>query len=156
MQNAHNKEPELFDASTYRIGIVVADFNPAITQGLLDAALRQASLFKIPQDAVVIHRVSGSVEIPLVLKYMADSNHFDALVALGAVIRGETDHYQYVAQMVTEGVRQVMLQGEGIPVGFGVLTCETIDQAKQRVHVGADALTASVRSARIVREHYKD
>lgn len=156
MQGTKKKEELFFDASSYRVGIVVADFNPAITEGLLVNALEQAARFQIPEKNITVHRVSGSVEIPLILKRMSDSNRFDALVALGAIIRGETDHYEHVADIVTKGVRQVMLQGEGIPVGFGVLTCATEAQAKSRLHVGADALSASLRSAQIIRDSYLD
>lgn len=142
-----------FDASSYRIGIVVADFNTDITDSLLARARSRAKDFGITAKKIVVHRVAGSVEIPFALKVMADSGRFDALVALGAIIRGETDHYDYVAKMVTEGVLEVMLDDGGIPIGFGVLTCDTQAQAKARLGIGGDALSAALHNAKIKKQY---
>ncbi len=145
----HKPTRKIFDASTYRVGIVVAQFNADITDQLLASARAAAKKYKIPPKSITVHRVAGSVEIPFVLKKMADSRKFDALVALGAIIRGETDHYDYVAKIVTEGVLEVMLDDLGISIGFGVLTCNDIQQAQARTRMGADALSAALENARI-------
>jgi 6,7-dimethyl-8-ribityllumazine synthase len=144
-----------FDASAYRVGIVVAQFNADITEKLLESALAEAKRYKIPEKNITIHRAAGSVEIPLILEALATSpapggGRYDVLVALGAVVRGETDHYTYVAKIVTEGVFAVMLKHK-IPVGFGILTCETVTQAKARLNTGAGALAAALQSAKVVK-----
>jgi 6,7-dimethyl-8-ribityllumazine synthase len=146
---AHKLQP--FNASKYRIGIVVAQFNADITEQLLESALGEAKKFKIPRNRIMIHRVAGSVEIPVVLKALAQTKKYDALIALGAIIRGETDHYEYVAKMVTEGILEVMIDDKPMPVGFGILTCENLTQAKARLASGAGALAAALQSAQIVR-----
>ena len=139
-----------FNASKYRVGIVVAQFNADITEKLLASALKAAKQFKMPVKNITVHRVAGSVEIPVVLKAMAETEKFDALVALGAIIRGETDHYDYVAKIVTDGVLEVMIDDQPIPVGFGVLTCNNVAQARSRVGSGAGALSAALHTARII------
>ncbi len=139
-----------FDASKYRIGIVVAQFNSDITEQLLNSALETAKQFKIPAKNITVHRVAGSVEIPVILKMLAETKKYNALAALGAIIRGETDHYDYVAKIVSEGVLRVMLD-YGVPVGFGVLTCENVKQAQVRVHSGAGALAAALQCAKIIK-----
>ena len=151
MQRTNRGALEVFDASNYRIAIVVAQFNADITEQLLASAQAGAKQFKIPAKNIVVYRVAGSVEIPAVLKALAATKKFDALVALGAIIRGETDHYDYVAKIVTEGVLAVMMES-GLPIGFGVLTCNNIAQAKVRVSSGAGAVAAVLRSAKIIRE----
>ena len=141
---------EIFDASAYRVGIVVAQFNRDVTDGLLVSALEIAEKYGIPREKVGVFRVPGSVEIPVVLNGLAETKKYDALVALGAVIRGETDHYDYVAKIVSEGVLRVMMD-YGIPVGFGVLTCNTKEQALARAHSGGEAFVAALHSLRILR-----
>lgn len=141
-----------FNASAYRVGIVVAQFNTDITEKLLASALAQAKVFKIPAKRISVYRVAGSVEIPVVLHALAHTKKFDALVALGAVIRGQTDHYEYVLKLLTEGITEVMLEDDGIPVGFGVLTCNTLAQAKARTGSGGAALVAALHNANILRE----
>jgi 6,7-dimethyl-8-ribityllumazine synthase len=148
-----NHQPiDFFNASGYRVGVVVADFNEDITGKLLASAKDAASRFRITKKNLVVYHVAGSVEIPVVLKALAETEKFDALVALGAIIRGQTDHYEYVAKIVTEGVVEVMLDDDPIPVGFGVLTCDSKKKAVARVHSGGEALAAALRSARILRE----
>ncbi len=149
-QKVHKGEFEIFDASEYRVGIVAAQFNRDVTDGLLEAALGVAEQYGITREKVGVFRVPGSVEIPVVLRGLAESGKYDALVALGAVIRGETDHYDYVAKIVSEGVLRVMLD-HGIPVGFGVLTCNTKEQALARAHSGGEAVVAALHSLRILR-----
>jgi 6,7-dimethyl-8-ribityllumazine synthase len=150
MQNADQGNLQPFNASQYRVGIVVAQFNAPLTEALLASALARAKEFHIPDGNLTIERVAGSVEIPVVLKALAATKRYDALVALGAVVRGETDHYEHVSRIVSEGVLQVMMQS-GVPVGFGVLTCDTEAQAKARLESGGGALAAALWSAASIR-----
>ncbi len=151
MQHARKGNLQSFDASRYRVGIVVADFNADVTGELLASALKKATEFKLPTKNITVCRVAGSVEIPVILKALAETKEYDALVALGAIIRGETDHYDYVAKVVTEGVLAVMMQ-TGVPVGFGVLTCNNLEQTQSRFGSGGGALSAALHCAKIIRE----
>jgi 6,7-dimethyl-8-ribityllumazine synthase len=117
------------DATGMRIAVVAGRFNDHITRPLLDGALgtlRDAGLDEVP-----VHWVPGAFEIPLVAQRLAASGECDAVVCLGAVIRGETAHFDYVCDSVTAGLTRVALD-EATPVGNGVLTCESIDQAIDR------------------------
>ncbi len=149
MQKANQGKLQPFDASKYRVGIVVADFNADVTEKLLASALAKAKEFKIPAKNISVYHVAGSVEIPVVLKALAETKNYDALVSLAAIIRGDTDHYDYVCKIISEGVLAVMLQ-TGVPVGFGVLTCDNLQQTENRHHVGAGALAAALQSAKII------
>ena len=143
MQASNTIQPKVFNASDYRIGIVVADFNTDITMGMLQEAQAVLKKYNVPNNNVTIIHVPGSVEIPLVLQKMAQMQKFHGLVALGAIIKGESAHFDYVAKFVTEGVLRVQLDCS-IPVGFGVLTTFSHDQASSRLHVGADAVLATL------------
>jgi 6,7-dimethyl-8-ribityllumazine synthase len=151
MQKAERGEFAPFDASDWRLGIVVAKFNSEITKKLLDSALARAVDYRIRSENVFVADVAGSIEIPLVLKEMAASKRYQALLAIGCVIRGETPHFDYVAKFVTEGVMKVQLK-ERVPIGFGVLTCETQDQAEARAHLGGEHLDAVLQQARVIAE----
>jgi len=114
-----------------KIGIVVARFNSFISEKLLEGALDSLLRSGVNTDDIVVARVPGAFEIPLVAQKMAKSGRHDAVICLGAVIRGATPHFDYVAGEVSKGTAQVMLDA-GIPVLFGVLTTETIEQAIER------------------------
>ena len=114
-----------------RIGIVVARFNGFVTSRLLEGARIALVEHGVSDDDVTVVSVPGSFEIPLVAKKMAELGRYDAVVCLGAVIRGETDHYEYIAGEVAKGISQVALD-VGIPVIFGVLTTNTVEQAIDR------------------------
>ena len=114
-----------------KIGIVVARFNSFISEKLLEGALDSLLRSGVNTDDIVVARVPGAFEIPLVAQKMAKSGRHDAVSCLGAVIRGATPHFDYVAGEVSKGTAQVMLDA-GIPVLFGVLTTETIEQAIER------------------------
>lgn len=106
-------------------------------------------------DNIDTVRVPGAFEIPMAVKQMAASHHYDAIIALGAVIRGETSHFDYVAGECARGVMQAMLD-TGVPVGFGVLTCDTLEQAQARAggtagNKGTDAAHAAVQMANLLR-----
>ena len=114
-----------------RIGIVVSRFNELVTTRLLDGA-RAALTHHGVQDAdVTVATVPGSFEIPLIAKKMAESRRYDAVVCLGAVVRGETDHYHHIATEAAKGVANAGLAA-GVPVLFGVLTTDTVEQAIER------------------------
>ena len=114
-----------------KIGIVVSRFNDFITGKLLDGALDGLRRHEVPEDNVDVAYVPGAFEIPLVAKKMAKSGKYDAVIALGAVIRGSTTHYDYVCSEVSKGIANVSLDAE-IPVMFGVITTENIEQAIER------------------------
>jgi 6,7-dimethyl-8-ribityllumazine synthase len=114
-----------------KIGIVVARFNSFISEKLLEGAIDTLVRSGVNGDDITVARVPGAFEIPLVAQKMAKSGKYDAVIVLGAVIRGATPHFEYVAGEVAKGTAQVMLDA-GIPVLFGVLTTETIEQAIER------------------------
>ena len=119
------------DGSGLMIGIVAAKFNEFITTKLVEGAEEGLSENGVDVTDVTIAYVPGSFEIPVVASKMAHSGNYDAVICLGAVIKGDTDHYEYVAGEATRGIADVSLSS-GIPVIFGVLTTETISQALDR------------------------
>ncbi|MEX0825147.1 MAG: 6,7-dimethyl-8-ribityllumazine synthase [Acidimicrobiia bacterium] len=141
-----------FDARGLRVGIVVAEFNGSITQGLLRGALEALDRAGAPNPTVIW--VHGAFELPVVARALVEAGH-DCVVALGAVILGETDHYQHVATQTAAGLQQVAVD-TGVPVAFGVLTTSTASQAVERsiagpANKGAEAAEAAVRAAHAVR-----
>ena len=114
-----------------KIGIVVARFNSFISERLLEGAIDSLVRSGVATGDIVVARVPGAYEIPLIAQKMARSGRHDAVICLGAVIRGATPHFDFVAGEVAKGTAQVMLDA-GIPVLFGVLTTETIEQAIER------------------------
>jgi 6,7-dimethyl-8-ribityllumazine synthase len=131
-----------------KFGIVVARFNSFITERLLEGALDALKRHEADDAAITVVKVPGSFEVPLAARKLAESGKFDAVICLGAVIRGSTPHFDFVAAEVSKGVAHVALQS-GCPVLFGVLTCDTIEQAVERAgtksgNKGADAAMAAV------------
>ena len=116
---------------TLRVGIVCSRFNEFVVNALLDGAQRGLKARGVREKNIETHWVPGAFEIPVMARLMAVSQKFDALVALGAVIRGETAHFEYVAGPCAEGIMQVQLETL-IPIGFGVLTVENVEQAADR------------------------
>ena len=114
-----------------RIGIVVARFNEFVTSKLLSGAMDGLIRHGVSDDDVTVAWVPGAFEIPLIASKMAKSGNYDAVICLGAVIRGATGHYEYVCNEVSKGIATVSLES-GIPVLFGVLTTENIEQAIER------------------------
>ncbi len=142
------ERPKVFDASRLKVGVVVARFNGAVTEKLLENALTKLAEYKVSGKNIKVVKVSGSVEIPFVLARLAQTKKYNCLVALGAVIKGETDHYTFVCKMIQEGVLRVMLD-YSIPVGFGVLTTENLTQAEERVGFGGDSVAAALELANL-------
>ena len=114
-----------------RIGIVAARFNEFIVSKLVSGALDGLKRHDVPEENIEIAWVPGAFEIPLIAKKMANTKRYDAIICLGAVIRGATSHYDYVCNEVSKGIAQVSLQAE-MPVLFGILTTDTIEQAIER------------------------
>ena len=131
-----------------RIGIVVAEFNLDITERLLEGALKELRANGVAEKNITVRHIPGSFELPLACQKFAQTGKYDALIALGCVIKGETDHYYYVAGEAARGIMDVMLKFS-IPIGFGVLTTNTLKQAQARsgktVNAGAFAVTAALR-----------
>jgi 6,7-dimethyl-8-ribityllumazine synthase len=135
-------------AAGRRVGVVVSRFNPDVGDALLAQALRALKDAGVADDDVTIASVPGALETPIVLQRMAQSGDFDALVALGAVIRGETYHFDIVCNESARGLSEVALQF-GIPVGNGILTCDTDDQARARLVKGYEAVQAALEVANL-------
>jgi len=122
---------QTFDARGLRVATVVARFNDHVTGLLLAGAQATLAEYGIPESDAPVYWVPGAFELPVVAKRLAESGAFDAVICLGAVIRGDTAHFEYVAGPCAEGIQQAALE-TGVPVVFGVLTTENLDQALQR------------------------
>lgn len=125
-----------FQESGIRIGIVASRFNEIIVSKLISGAEDGLLRHGVAAEKIDLAWVPGAFEIPLAAKKMAESGRYDAVICLGAVIRGETDHYEHVAAEVTKGVAQVSL-ASGVPVLYGVLTTDTVEQALNRAGLKA-------------------
>ena len=141
-----------FEATGLKVGVAVASFNAFVTEGLLRGALEALEKAGAPGPTVL--RVSGSFELPVAARALAEAG-CDCVVALGAVIKGETDHYEHVAAQAIAGLQQVAVQS-GVPVGLGVLTARRAEQARARslpgpANKGAEAAEAAVRAAQALR-----
>lgn len=114
-----------------RIGIVVSKFNKTVTEKLLEGALGSLKECGVGEKDILVVKVPGAFEIPLAAHRLARSGGFDGILCLGAVIRGETPHFEHISREVTRGISRVMMDSD-LPVGLGVLTTETAEQAVQR------------------------
>ena len=144
------------DARGLRFGIVAARFNDLIVTKLVTGAVDTLLEHGADSGDVVVTRVPGAFEIPVVLDKLAASSRFDALIALGCVIRGATPHFEYVAGEAASGLNAVALKYR-IPIGFGVLTVETIEQALERAgskaaNQGVNAALAAIETATLLRQ----
>ncbi|ABY91347.1 6,7-dimethyl-8-ribityllumazine synthase [Thermoanaerobacter mathranii subsp. mathranii str. A3] len=139
-----------------KFGIVVSRFNEFITNKLLEGALDALKRHGALNENIEIAWVPGAFEIPLIAKKMAESKRYDAVIALGAVIRGETPHFDYVANEVSKGIAKISLDTE-VPVIFGVLTTDTIEQAIVRAgtkggNKGFEAAVTAIEMANLMEE----
>ncbi len=137
-----------------KFGIVIARFNDFLTSKMLEGALDALSRHGVSEDDIEIGWVPGSFEIPLAAQKLANTHRFDAIICLGAVIRGGTPHFEYVASEVTKGIAQVGLN-TGIPVIYGVLTTDTLEQAIERAgtkqgNEGAKAAITAIEMANLL------
>ena len=143
------------NAKGLRFAIVVSRFNDFINAKLLDGCLDALSRHGAEDGKISIVRVPGSFEIPLMAKKLADSGNYDAIICLGAVIRGATPHFEYISAEVTKGIAKVTLDS-GIPVAFGILTTDNIEQAIERAgtksgNKGWDAALAAVEMVNLLK-----
>lgn len=138
------------DGEGLAIGVVMSRFSQDIGEGLLSACTSELKRLGVAESRIALATVPGALEIPLALQSMARSGRFDALIALGAVIRGETYHFEVVANDSCRGVMDVQL-AVGVPVANGILTCEDDDQALARMHQkGSDCARVAVEMARLL------
>ena len=141
--------------NTEKVAVVVSQFNSDITEKLLEGALSTLKENLNENNITVVH-VPGAVEVPLVLKRLAQTKQFNGLVALSAIIYGETDHYHYVCDNINQGCARVALD-ENIPIGFGVLTVRSREQAIERSggkkgNAGAEAAEAALHLTSVLEQ----
>lgn len=139
---------------SFPIAIIVSRFNRAITQELLQGALKRLAAWNFSEQDIMVVEVPGAIEIPLVAQRLAKQNRYDVIIAMGVVIRGETSHYDYVCQQVSDGCQRVALECD-IPIVFKVLTTENDDQAWDRLggkhgHSGVDAVDCAMAMHKIL------
>jgi 6,7-dimethyl-8-ribityllumazine synthase len=140
----------------HRFAIVVSRFNEEITEGLLQGARERLAEASVPDDDVTIIHVPGAFEIPIVAQRLGESGEYDAIVCLGCLIKGETMHFEYIAEAASHGIMQAAA-ATGIPMAFGVLTTLTEEQAVERSRSGPDnkgreAAAAALEMAKLFRK----
>lgn len=151
LDSAQTIEPDL-DGTDLRVGIVQARFNEAHTRALLVACVGELFRLGVAADDIVVATVPGALELPIALRQMAESEQFDALVAIGCVVRGETYHFEVVSNESARGIGEVALT-TGVPVANAVLTCDTDAQAAARTaEKGGDAARVAVEMANLALE----
>lgn len=138
----------------HRFAIVAAKFNEVVVGNLLIGAKQAIQSEGIAESSIDIMYVPGAFELPLTAKLLAETGKYSAIICLGAVIKGDTDHYEYVCRAATDGILQAGLE-TGVPIIFGVLTCQTEHQALDRAggqegNKGADAARAAIEMARLL------
>ncbi len=143
-------------AENIKIGIVAARFNEFITSKLLAGAVDSLKRENVREEDIEVAWVPGAFEIPLIASKMAKSRKYDAIICLGAVIRGSTSHYDYVCSEVSKGIAQVSLNSD-IPVMFGVLTTDTIEQAIERAgtkagNKGSECAQGAIEMVNLIRK----
>ncbi len=143
-------------AEGLRFGIVVSRFNSFITERLLEGALDALRRNGAKEEAIEIYRTPGSFEIPAVVKRLVERNSCDAVICLGAVIRGATPHFTYISAEVSKGIAQLSLES-AIPIAYGIITADTIEQAIERAgtkagNKGWDAALSAIEMANLYRE----
>jgi 6,7-dimethyl-8-ribityllumazine synthase len=149
-ENIYEYSPSLV-GDKLAVGIVMSRFNQDVCEGLLAACTNELKRLGVSEDAIEIATVPGALEIPLALQTMAHSKRYDALIALGAVIRGDTYHFEVVSNDSCRAVMEVQLD-TGIPVANGILTCEDDDQALERMQVkGSDCARAAIEMVNLLR-----
>jgi 6,7-dimethyl-8-ribityllumazine synthase len=142
-------------AKGVKFGLVVSRFNDFINKRLMDGALDALNRHGAEDKNILIIMVPGSFEIPLMAKKLADSGNYDAVICLGAVIRGATPHFEYISAEVTKGIAQVALD-TGVPISFGILTTDNIEQAIERAgtksgNKGWDAAISAIEMVNVLK-----
>jgi len=143
-------------AEGLKIGIIISRFNQFISERLLEGALDALYKLGAQEKDISIYKVPGSFEVPLVAKKLAQSNKVDGIICLGALIRGDTPHFDYLSAEVTKGLAQISMD-DGIPVSYGILTVETIEQGIERAgtkagNKGYDSAFALIETLNLVKE----
>lgn len=143
-------------AKGLKIGIVVSRFNQFISERLLEGALDTLTKLGAEQSDISIYKVPGSFEIPFLAKKLAKEKKVDGIACLGALIRGDTPHFDFLSAEVTKGLAQIAME-EGIPVSFGILTVDTIEQGIERAgakagNKGSDAVFSLVETLSLIKE----
>lgn len=146
----------MLDARGLKIALVASRFNDFVVSKLIDGAIDYLLRHSLEMENIVLVRVPGAFEIPLVCEKLAKSKKYDGIVSLGAVIRGATPHFEYISAETVKGIAHVSLHSE-IPVGFGILTCDTIEQAIERAgakagNKGAEAAGAMLETINILKQ----
>lgn len=131
MQRKERKTKKTINGSRLKIGIVVANFNSDITEKLLAGTLFILAKNMVKKSKIKISRVAGAFEIPYMCQKLAKEGRYDGLIALGCVIKGQTEHFRYISSSAANGIMEVILKHD-IPIGFGVLTTNNLAQAKAR------------------------
>jgi 6,7-dimethyl-8-ribityllumazine synthase len=154
-----NDQPRIIEGELsvrdLRIACVVARFNDFVVEPLVRGALDTLKRHGVAEKQIEIVRVPGAFEIPIVVRKLAMSRRYDALIALGAVIRGQTPHFDYIAGECASGISRIALES-GVPIAFGVLTTDTVEQAMDRAggkagNKGADAALTAIEMANLLR-----
>lgn len=145
-----------FNASGLRVAIIATRFNDFIVERLLSGAVDYLTRHGAEAENLTVIRVPGAFEMPVVCRKLAESGKYDGILALGAVIRGGTPHFDFVANEATKGLAQVAMQS-GVPVGFGLLTTDNIEQAIERAgtkagNKGVEAATALLETMRVLEQ----
>jgi len=145
-----------YSAEGLRFGIVVSRFNEFVTKDMLEGALNELRRFGVSDTAIKVIWVPGAYEIPFACQTLCQTNELDALITIGCIIRGETSHYEHIAQSVCDGIQKVTLE-QTIPIGFGVITVENMAQAVDRAggkqgNKGRDAARSAVEMVQLIRE----
>jgi 6,7-dimethyl-8-ribityllumazine synthase len=139
------------DGTGLSIGVVMSRFNLPVCEGLLSACIQELKRLGVADDDMAIATCPGALEIPLILQSMAQTGRFDALIALGAVIRGDTYHFEVVSNDACRAIMELQLH-TGIPIANGILTCDTDEQAEVRMQPkGTDCAQAAVEMANLQR-----
>lgn len=139
-----------------RFGVVVSRFNEFVTRDMLEGALNELRRFGVSDAALKVIWVPGAYEVPFACQTLCQSKELDGLIAIGCIIRGETSHYEHMAQSVCDGIQKVALE-QNIPIGFGVITVENMAQAVDRAggkqgNKGRDAARSVIEMIQLVRE----
>jgi 6,7-dimethyl-8-ribityllumazine synthase len=139
------------DGKGLHIGIVQSRFNATVCEGLLASCREQLAKQGVRDEDITLTTVPGALEIPLVLQHMAQTHQFDALIALGAVIRGDTYHFEVVSNESARGVGEVQLHA-GVPIANAILTTDTDEQAEDRMNVkGAEAALVAIEMVNLLK-----
>ena len=160
LSRSHRLQPKVYEgrlnAEGFRFAIVASRWNEFITGRLVEGALDALERLGAKDGSVSVYRVPGAFEIPLLAKRLAQSRRFDALICVGTIIRGQTPHFDYIANEVARGISQAGLES-GVPVVFGIVTADTVDQAIDRAGVklgnkGFEAGMTAVELANLYKE----